>query len=305
MNFIFIALVGYTLLAFTFILDKFILSKTTLQRPSVYAFYSTIIMWLALILLFFSRETFGMSEIIIGLLSGVGFGFGLLTLYIAVKGGEASHVNPFSGAIVAIGTYGLSHYFLAESLSRGQIWGIICLVSASIILSYQETKMRAGFSRNYIWGILSGVCFAASHVSAKFLYMHHDFLPAFAWSRAGAGVVGVLLLLHPSVWKELSIRFSKPHTRKKKIHTTPLAIVWIAKVIGIVAVVLIQYAGARGSVSVVHALSGLQYALMFAVIFVLSKWSPRTFKEYFSSRELLVQSSGILLVIVGSALFIL
>ncbi|HRH23745.1 MAG TPA: EamA family transporter [Candidatus Magasanikbacteria bacterium] len=305
MNWILIALIGYGLLALTFILDKYILSSTTIERPSVYAFYSTIIMWAALVLLFFSKETFGYSDILIGLGSGVGFGFGLLTLYIAVKGGEASHVNPFSGAIVAVTTYILSHYFLSETLTRGQLLGMVCLVFASVVLSYQETKMKKGFSFSYVWAILSGICFAVSHVSAKFLYMNHDFIPAFAWTRAGAGVVGVLLLLHPHVWKELSYRLSHRKKSKKKIQPTSLAIVWIAKIVGIAAVVLIQYAGAKGSVSVVHALSGLQYALMFALIFCFSKWSPKTFKEYFSPRELLVQSSGIILVIIGGALFIL
>ncbi len=305
MNWILIALIGYGLLALTFILDKYILSSTTIQRPSVYAFYSTIIMWGALVLLFFSKETFGYYDILIGLGSGVAFGFGLLTLYVAVKGGEASHVNPFSGAVVAVTTYALSHYFLEEILTRGQLWGMVCLVVASVVLSYQETKLKKGFSWSYLWAILSGVFFAVSHVSAKFLYMAHDFIPAFAWSRAGAGIVGLLLLFHPRVWKELSFRLSHRKKSKKKIQPTSLAIVWIAKIVGIAAVVLIQYAGALGSVSVVQALSGLQYALMFALIFILSKWSPKTFKEYFSPRELIVQSSGIILVIIGGALFIL
>lgn len=305
MNWILLALIGYGLLALTFILDKYILSSTTIQRPSVYAFYSTIIMWGALVLLFFSKETFGYYDILIGLGSGVAFGFGLLTLYIAVKGGEASHVNPFSGAVVAVTTYILSHYFLSEILTQGQLWGMVCLVIASVVLSYQETKMKKGFSWSYLWAIVSGICFAVSHVSAKFLYMAHDFIPAFAWSRAGAGIVGLLLLFHPRVWKELSFRLSHRKKSKKKKQPTSLAIVWIAKIVGIAAVVLIQYAGALGSVSAVHALSGLQYALMFALIFVLSKWSPKTFKEYFSPRELLVQSSAIILVIIGGALFIL
>lgn len=305
MNWILVALIGYGLLALTFILDKYILSSTTIRRPSVYAFYSTIIMWAALVLLFFSKETWGYYDILIGLGSGIGFGFGLLTLYIAVKGGEASHVNPFSGAIVAITTYTLSHYFLSEILTSGQLWGMVCLVAASIVLSYQETKMKKGFSLSYLWAVISGIFFAMSHVSAKFLYMTHDFIPAFAWSRAGAGIVGLLLLFHPSVLKELFTRFSSHKKSRKEKKPTSLAVVWIAKILGIAAVVLIQYAGALGSVSVVHALSGLQYALMFALIFLLSKWSPKTFKEYFSSRELMVQSFGILLVILGSALFIL
>ncbi len=305
MTWIVIALVGYCLLAATFILDKHILSNTTIKHPSVYAFYSSIILFGALVLLLFQKESFPLSSIYIGLFSGIGFGLGLLTLYRALKGGEASHVTPFNGAMVTLSTYTLSNIFLSETIALIQFLGIIFLAGASILLSYQETKKQKGYSASYLFAILSGIFFAVSHVSAKYLYTMHEFIPAFAWSRAGAGIVGLLLLFHPHVRRELRERFgTRKTTQAKKKPETSLLIVWITKVIGITAVILIQYAGALGSVTVVQAMSGLQYALMFAVIYILSKWFPKVFREYFSNRELAIQLAGIILVTIGS-LFLL
>jgi uncharacterized membrane protein len=306
MSWLTITCIGYILLGCTFILDKYILSQTSLQRPSVYAFYSTIIMWGALVLLPFNFGSLSFFDIGIGLFSGIMFGVGLLTLYIAVKGGEASHINPFSGAIVAIATYGFSSVFLEESLSRAQLFGIVFLALASILLSYQETLRTKGYSLNYLWGVVSGVAFALSHVSAKYLYLMYDFLPAFAWSRAGAGIVGLLLIFYPPVFRDIRTRFFYRTRVRKKVATKPqsLALVWFTKIIGIGAVVLIQYAGSIGSVSIVQAFSGLQYAFMFVIILISSRWFPKIFKEYFSRRELQIQTVGILLVVVGSLFFI-
>jgi len=302
-----IALVGYFFLAVTFILDKYILSESSVGRPSVYTFYSTIIMWGALVLLLIDPGFFSIHDILIGLGSGVAFGFGLYFLYIAVKGGEASHVNPFNGAIVTLATYGLAHTFLGEMLTPLQLGGIMLLVIASVFLSYEETKGHNGTHIGYVWAIVSGIFFAVSHVSAKYLYEIHEFIPAFAWTRAGTGIVGLLLLFVPAVRRDIMSRF---FAQKKKIRTKKhlikhsLTIVWIAKIIAVVAVVLIQYAAAIGSVSIVFALSGLQYALMFVVIYALSRWYPRIFKEFFTTREVAIQSFAILLVIVGSFLIV-
>lgn len=306
MNWILIALIGYALLAATFVLDKYILSSTTIKRPSVYAFYSTIIMWGALVLLCFHYQALSPTHIVFALFSGVTFGLGLLTLYCALKGGETTHVIPFNGAVVIAATYTFSSLFLREVLSSYQLFGLILLLLASVFLSYQETQRKHGYSSIYWWAVLSGILFGASHVMAKYIYTMYDFVPAFAWTRAGAGIVGLLLLLYTPVRRELRERMA-PSTsrRKKKIHTpTSLMIVWINKISGIVAVVFIQYAAALGSVSLVQAMSGLQYALMFAGVYILTTFFPKIFKEYLTLRELAIQLVGLVLVILGSLLFI-
>ncbi len=302
---IIIALIGYLFLAATFILDKYILSRTEVAKPGIYAFYSTIIMWAALLVLPFSSEVWPIRDITIGLLSGFAFGLGLYFLYRAVKGGEASHVNPISGAVVTLVTYALSHIFLSEHLSGLQLTGIALLVAASLFLSFEETQRNKGFHIGYLWAIVSGIFFASSHVSAKYLYDIHDFLPALVWTRAGAGILGLILLAVPDVWNEIFARSGSQRKKKKNHRKDSLVLVWIAKIVGVVAVVLIQYATALGSVTVVHAMSGIQYALMFCAILALSKFSPKTFKEYFSKRELILQSIGILLVVIGSLFMVI
>ncbi len=79
----------------------------------------------------------------------------------------------------------------------------------------------------------------------------------------------------------------------------PLKIVIVTKVLSVLANSAIQYAIALGSVAIVNALAGLQYALMFVGILMFNAWRPGFFREYVSRRELWLESSALLLVIVG------
>src|SRR3990167_9089046 len=133
-----IALIGYFLLALVFILDKLILTKSV-THPVVYTFYSTIFMFGTLLAWPFGVELLLGSDWLWAIISGVAFGFGLWTMFIAVKGGEASHVNPFVGAVVTIFTFVLSYFFLFEDLTGWQMGGLVALVFASFLLSFEKS----------------------------------------------------------------------------------------------------------------------------------------------------------------------
>lgn len=303
-----IALIGYALLALVFVLDKFILSKS-LGSPAVYAFYSSIFMFGALAALPFGVQVLFGLDWFWAIVSGLAFGGGLWAMFTAVKRGEASHIDPFIGAVVTIAVYTLSYMFLSESLTRTQIGGIIVLIFASLLLSFEKTRQRNGFHVGFIWAIIAGILFGLSHVTAKYLYELYPFLTAFVWTRAATGLLGIALLLAPSVRRELKTVFSKKKARaaSKKINfgkDHALMVVSLDKVLGIVGVVLIQYSISIGSVTLVNALSGLQYAFMFVMIYVLTKLRPRLFNEYFTKRELRMQILALFFVLIGSAMFV-
>lgn len=296
-----IAIFGYTAQAFVFLLDKLILSKS-LGKPIVYTFYSTIYFFAALLALPFGGTLLTTGfDWLMAVVSGLGFGFGLWTMFIAVKEGEATHINPFIGAIITVATFGLSSAFLAETLTSLQIAGMALLVFASLLLSFEKSKKHSGFHVGFLWAIISGLFFAVSHVSAKYLYDIYPFITGFIWTRATTGLVGIVCLFFPAVRRI----FRKKKTKKKsfaKRHA--LSLVVIDKVFALVSVVAIQYAIAIGSVTLVNAMSGLQFALLFIFMLFTTRLFPKVLKEYFTKKELIVQTIAIILVVFGSALFV-
>ncbi len=297
------SLAGYFCLALVFVLDKFILTKSV-PKSSVYTFYSTIFMCAALLAWPFGVELLQGVDWFWAIVSGMSFGFGLWAMYIALTYGETSHISPFIGALITVAIYGLSAKFLGEALTSAQLAGVIVLVFASLLLSFEKSRKGSGFHRGFLWGMLAAVCFAVSHVTAKYLYEVYPFLTGFVWTRATTGLVGVILLGSPAVWKT----FRRPKKKKKaktigKRHA--VGIVVSNKVLGVIGVVLIQYAIAIGSVTIVNALVGMQFVLMFVLIYLLTKFAPKLFQEYFTKRELTIQTIAILLVAIGSGLFVL
>ncbi len=301
MNWFFIALIGYLLLAVVAVLDKFIVSKSV--RPIVYTFYSTIFMFGALAALPIIDFNF-----LIGIdwwwaiISGVSFGFALWTLFLALNRGEASHINPFNGGLVTIFIFILSFVFLGENLTILQYFGISILVLASFLLSFEKSLKHDGFHLGFVWAIISALFFAISHVSAKYLYGQYDFGTAFIWTRATTGLVGLFLLLFPTVRNSFKRKEKEPKTYAKKYS---LFIVIGNKILSILSAILLQYAMSIGSVTIVGAMSGVQYVLMFTMIYLLTKFTPKIFKEYFTKHEIKMQILALLLVVIGSVFFVI
>jgi len=303
----FIALLGYFLLAVVFVLDKLILTKSV-QKPVVYTFYSTIFMFAALLILPFGGGLLVGVDWLWALASGLGFGFGLWTMFIALKYGETSHISPFIGVVITVATFTLSYALFDERLSQTQIIGMIVLLVAGLLLSFEKTKgSQKKLYLGFVWAIVAGLLFAISHVAAKHIYEIYDFVTGFAWTRATTGIVGIVTMFFPCVIQSCRNGLKKSPQKKKKTYAKRyvFGIVVSDKVLGVIGVVLIQYAIAVGSVTLVNAMSGLQYVLMFLIILFTTKFYPRVFKEYFTKKETIMQWIALVFVVVGSALFVI
>lgn len=286
------ALVGYSLLAAVFILDKRILTAE-LKHPVVYTFYSTVFLLAVGAAWLFVPFITDPVLLVLSLISGLAFGGALWLMFVALKKSEASHLDPFIGAVITLGTLAGADLWLSEGLTVQQIIGCAVLAAASFLLAREETAAHRGWHVGYVWGIVSGILFAISHLTAKAVYNNIDFWPAFVTTRFTIGVFGLLLLVAPAVWRSFAVK----KTKQTKRH--PLTVVVLTKVLSLFANSAIQYAIALGSVAIVNALAGLQYALMFVGILILNAWRPGFFREYISRRELWLESAALVLVIVG------
>jgi drug/metabolite transporter (DMT)-like permease len=296
-----LAIVGYFVLASVVILDKLIVSKSA-QKPIVYTFYSTIFMFVALLALpfFGCGLLYGLTDWLWAVGSGVAFGLALWTFYLGVQEGEASHIAPFNGAIFTAGIFLLANLILGEKLSQVQVAGTIILGFACLLLSFERSKRHKGIHIGFLWAGISGLLFAFSHVAAKELYNVYPFWTAFIWTRATTGLIGLFCLLFPSVWQALH-----HHTEAKSYARKHAGLIIVAdKILSVVAVILLQYAYATGVVTVVGAIGGLQYVFAFVMIYLLTKFLPKMFQEYFTKRELIVELIATILVAIGSAFFV-
>ncbi len=292
-----LAISGYTFLAVVFILDKIIVSQEKV-KPVEYTFYSTVFLIVSLLALPLAKSLFltGWFNWFLALVSGLSFGLGLYFFYLALQYGETTHISPFNGSMVSIFIFILSYLFLNEKLNLNQQIGVILLIFASYLFSQEKTKKHNGFHIGFVWAIISGLFFAVSQVTAKYLYSLFDFWLVFAWSKAAISLSA--LIFAPFLFRKKKKK-TKHSQQKKTKKQNKLVIILSDKILGIIAVILLQLAYAQGLATVVGALSGLQFALIFVFVFLLTKLKPQIFKEYFTKKEIYEQIGALVLVILG------
>jgi len=298
-----VALVGYFLLAGAQILDKFILEKSV-PRPLLLTFYSTIfllpLIWVAPFLPIPNSAGF-----LVAIISAFAFSAALYAMYRGFFISEVSHMGPFIGAIIPVFVLLLNFWFVKETISQMSLVGVALLVVGSFIMCFEFSQVnKSGLHWGILWGILSAFLFAISHVAAKLLYVQVGFASGLVWSRGLMGVVGILLLFTPIVRKTL-FDFSKKQNSHKNSSLRQVALVGTNKALGAVGELLIQYSIAIGSVVVVSAMAGSQYALLVIGVALFTRFAPRWFKEVYFRKEIYQEVIGILFIAAGLALLIL
>lgn len=290
---IIISIIGYAILAAVGILDKFILSDKKVA-PKLFVFYSTIFVLPILLLLPFGVKMPNNFWLWFSAgVSGIFFAFGLYAMYKGFLESEISHIGPLVGGATPLFVLLLSWIFLNENLTPAQYLASVFLILGAFIIAFEKSQRHHGLHVGMLWGVLSGLLFAISHVASKYAYDNLGFYSGFVLTRSALGLCGLVLLYLPSIRHELF------HSGRRVDGKDNVLLVVVNKILGVVGVVLIQYAIALGSVSVVNALGGLQYAILIVAVFLLSKFAPRIFKEQYTKAELWQEFLAILIIAVG------
>lgn len=300
MNWLYIGLIAYFLNAISFVIAKIMLTDL-IPNPWVYTFFVSFLGIIVAVLLPFSFFAPSLAVVLAALASGITYTFALLVFYKLLYKEEASQVVPLTGGMTPIFVFAMAFFALGELLSTNQIIGFILIVVGGFIVSHEESlKERvAHMGVKLFWGaVLSAVLFAASQVLVKFVFNNDTFINGFMWRGFGA-VLGASLLLIPRKPRKAIFGSFKPSNVKT-------GFIFVAgQVAAALSFVLVNYAFSLGPVSLVNALSGIQYAFLFGFIVFLSKKYPKLLKEPLKPGIVRQKIWSIVLITAGvAALFI-
>ena len=280
------------------ILDKFLLIKK-FPRVSVLTFWTAVWNLLGVVFIFWDFIFFPRWTILIlALLSGVFFTIALQFLYSALKTGEASHIGPLVGGVVPIVSFIASYFWLNERLSGFQLFSIGLLVLGTLLISFEKSRKHNGWHIGMVWGIIAGIFFGLSYVLTRGVFLETTFSTGFVWARIGGFIAALPLLLSPLVRGDI---FVNTKAKKEKLESG-LVVLIINKTLAVIYFLGMNYALSLASATVVNALAGLQYAIMFLMVYICTKTVPKFFKEQFTRREIAIQVLAILIIISGLAL---
>lgn len=297
-----ITISAYFLVALEMVLDKFLITSKRVSHPAVYAFYSGVLSTFAFALFPFGFHLVAMPKIILSVLSGMVFLYGILALFFAFDKSEASQVAPVSGAFTTIATYLISFFFLNEHLDPRHAIGVILLVAGSLFISINMfDKKEKMFFHGFGKSILSGILLAIAFTSFKGFYQHDKFINIFIWTRLGLFLGAASLLLFGK-WRRPILKSLMHFRSPQKEHYNSGKLFVSNKALGGIGSILLNYAISLGSVTLVNALVALQYSFIFIMGIILAHWFPRTFREKGDKRVVFQKFAAIALITLGVVL---
>jgi len=302
MTWLAITISAYFLVALEMVLDKFLITSKRVSHPAVYAFYSGMLSSFAFLLFPFGFHFVAMPKIILSVLAGMVFLYGILALFFAFDKSEASQVAPVAGAFTTIATYFISFFFLKEHLDQRHIIGVVLLVIGSLFISLNMfDKKEKMFFHGFKKSILAGILLAVAYTSFKGFYIHDKFINIFIWTRLGLFLGAASLLLFAG-WRKPILKSLMHFRSPQKEHYSSGTLFVSNKALGGIGSILLNYAISLGSVTLVNALVALQYSFIFIMGIILARWFPKTFKEKGDRRVVFQKFAAIVLITLGVVL---
>jgi len=296
MDWIGISIVAYFILAIESVANKFLISGKV-KSWRLYLFYIGLLSLFSFVLAPLGLAWPGWTIFTVAVISGIIFFCYLTTLFLSLKRWGASRVFVLVGATSTLATLFLSRIFLGEELAAYDIWGISFLIIGSFFISFKYYKGR--FFSGWRTVVLSGFFFAASLVMLKYAFdafSGHNFISVYIYSRVGIVGMTIFLLIFASYRNRVFELLKKRNNKKNARHFGATVLV---KAMAGVAAIMINYSIAIGSVTIVNALSSVQYLFVFILSIILSFYFKKIFQENLERKNTLYKAIGAVLVVTG------
>lgn len=305
MSWIYVALVAYLLLAVANLLDKFLVDNV-LKNSKAYAFVACFLGSVIFLLAPWFLEWPGWFWFFYNLIIGGIFAVALWFLYEALRRGEASRILVFIGGATPVFSIILSIIFFKEHFTANQWLGVLCLLIGVFVIAFLPVH------RSYLARILnklkltqeikkgglviagfSALAYSLYFVGTKYAYLDQSFFSAFIWNRLGATLFVLLFLIKKKDRLAILSIFKKSSPKQNKL------LVIFNQGIGSLGFILQNYAVFLGSVALVNALQGAQYAFLLVISTGLALAAPRLLKENFSWKITLQKLAAVIIISLG------
>ncbi|MFA6428417.1 MAG: DMT family transporter [Candidatus Buchananbacteria bacterium] len=293
MIWLFLVIIAQFLNAIVFVIDKYLLTKQ-ISRPVVYTFYIATLGLIILLAAPWGLYLPSAWQLIIALASGVLYSLALLAFFSALKVEEASRIVPYIGGLQPIFVFAFAYFLVGERLTTWQLVAFELLVLGSLLITSEGKKVN---TKALILATTSTFLFAASYAVSKYSYNELGFLCAFIWRSVGAFLAVVPFLFFA---KYRTAIFAKSQPLPKKTQFLFLT----NQALGAIGFFLINYAISLGSVSLINAMQGVQYAFLLIITVVISLKAPQIFKEAVNKKILLQKILAIIIISGGLYLVI-
>lgn len=307
MSWFLIAILAYFLLAVVNLTDKFLIDNV-LRSSKAYAFLVCLLGSLVFLAAPWFLSYPGIFLLGANLITGAIFAAAIFFLYEALRRGEAARTIILIGGLIPIFSVIISWVFLKDTFSGGQILGIIFLLVGIFLVaflpgrhSFWEKLWLSFRSENYknrsiVLILLASFFYALFFTATKYVYEVQAFWSAFIWIRLGSLITVLFFLFDNKSRKEIVKNLRGDDGKKRQNKNIFLFL--FNQGLGALSFILQNYAIFLGSVAIVTALQGVQYAIMMFFSFFLGMFF-KEYKEKFSWRAFIQKISALIFISFG------
>lgn len=300
MNWFFVAIASYFILAVVNLVDKRLLIGL-IPSPRIYAFYVGVLSALIAVLIpFVDFHIPGLNQTLLALSAGAAFVLAILQLYRALKLFEASRVVPAVGGLTPIFSVFLIYFFSlgSEVLPFSKWPAFLMLLSGSVLINWNRQKSIT--YESFRITAFAAFLFAFSFVLSGYVYISEPFWSGLIMIKLGGLLpAAALFLFSREVKTEL---FKRQFTFKRKTMSMFIA----NQIAGAGANLLQNWAVALAPlifIPVINALQGAQYVFLLILTVLLSFRFPYLLKEEISGKILGQKAVAVILLVIGAFLF--
>lgn len=285
---ILIAIIAHGLIGISLVWDKALLKKKGTQNLPSYVFWLGAISIFGMILMAFGFKWPGWQ------MAGLGFLAGLLDLiasffyYWALKSGEASEDLAAMGGFAPVLT-ALISIPLLDSPIGGNLLGFLLMTAGGFVMFFAEKRPLKKMIPRIM---LAAGGFGLMNVLQKIVFNHTNFVSGYVFFTIGT-TVGAFAMLIPPGWRHQIFQSSEQAPPRSKI--------WymVNRFLAGVGSFLVIFALSRAAPSLVQAISGVRYVIIFIGAYLITRFKPEWFRENFRRPVLIAKLVATSLVVAG------
>jgi drug/metabolite transporter (DMT)-like permease len=287
LNGVLIAVAAHGLIGVSLVWDKILLKRKGMRDLAAYVFWLGAISIFGLLLLpfGFSMPPIGIASL--ALVAGLCDLIATWAYYAALKVGEASEEVAATGGFTPLATVFLSIPLLGVHING--IAGFAMMTLGGFVMFFAE---KISLSRMLPAVISAAVFFGLTDVLQKLAFDGTNFVSAYVFFTIGTFAGSMMLLLRPT-WRRQIFKDSEEAPPRSK------GGYMMNRFLAGVGSFLVVYAISRTSPSMVEAISGVRYVIVFAGAYGVTSFRPDWFREDFTRRALVVKVLGTGLVVTG------
>lgn len=288
LNGVLIAIVAHGLIGISLVWDKVLLKRKGMENLASYVFWLGAISIFGVLLIPFGFKMPPLEIVGLAVVAGLCDLLATWFYYAALKAGEASEEMAAMGGFTPVATVLISIPLLGVHFD-GRLVGFAIMTLGGFVMFMAE---KLPLSKMLPRVIAAAVLFGLTGVLQKLAFNGASFVSGYVFFTLGTFGGSMAILLRPT-WRRQIFQSSEEAPARSK------AGYMMNRLVAGIGSFLVVFAVSRISPSLVEAISGVRYVVIFIGAYLITQWRPSWFKEDFTKRTLIIKVVATSLVVAG------